>query len=579
MKKCLVLLGVAALAVLLTTSAFAGNRGVTFTPIGFIDPPGQYPASSVWDMNPEATVFVTTPSFSGSYITLWTREAGWQTLVGSATVANVTLSSGGTLMSNGIYPGSNPAYLWPGLWLGATDMWSPLPAQAGYAPCGSSRITFYDMAGEGDFATGLTWQGCSIARAFKWDKATNTTVDLGSPNTRSTRGNAITRDGNTVIGWGTALFGTRRGAKFENGTVSFLGDPNGLEPKTCSNGKGCTSNSADPVFGCPDYVDDGSCPTASKGTCTGGVCVGGFDAGKSCTNSSQCGGTCAGGPNNGLRCTSNGSCPDTPVCNANPLWNDDLFKGEAYDCTPEGGYAVGRNFNYGAKWNSGYRMNPDGSFTEMLPVAGYEDRLIDPFAISDNGKVAVGMAGTRLTGTFPIMWSEATGTVDFQLFLVAQGLDELFFWYLAQNNTVSADGMTIGGYGYNPDGKMEGYIVDLHKVWICHMPPGNPENARTLGVAFDSVGDHLAHGDFLGTCEFMNSGGLARASDQLRQRRTASAPTPDQLLQERNATLPADWNTMTTSRTGLAGKQAPVDPRERSTAPSKERRKKHLVSE
>jgi hypothetical protein len=109
MKKCLVLLGVAALAVLLTTSAFAGNRGVSFTPIGFIDPPGQYPASSVWDMNPEATVFVTSPSFSGSYITLWTREAGWQTLVGSGSVSNVSLSSGGTLMSNGIYPGSNPA--------------------------------------------------------------------------------------------------------------------------------------------------------------------------------------------------------------------------------------------------------------------------------------------------------------------------------------------------------------------------------------------------------------------------------------------------------------------------------------
>ena len=292
MKKCLVLLGVAALAVLLTTSAFAGNRGVSFTSIGFIDPPGQYPASQVWDMNPAGTVFVTSPSFSGSYITLWTREAGWQTLVGSGTPSSAPLTNAGTLMSNGIYPGSNPAYLWPGLWLGATDMWSPLPAQAGYAPCGSSRISFYDMGGEGDFATGLTWQGCAIARAFKWDKATNTTIDLGSPNTRSTRGNAITTDGSAVYGWGTALFGTRRGAKFANGTVTFLGDPNGLEPKACRDtGKACTVTSADPVTGCPvEYVDDGSCPTSSKGTCTGGVCVGGFDAGKTCTNSSQCGG-------------------------------------------------------------------------------------------------------------------------------------------------------------------------------------------------------------------------------------------------------------------------------------------------
>ena len=577
MKKCLVLLGVAALAVLLTTSAVAGNRGVSFTSIGFIDPPGQFPASSVWEMNPAGTVFVTSPSFSGSYITLWTREAGWQTLVGSGTPSSAPLTNAGTLMSNGIYPGSNPAYLWPGLWLGATDMWSPLPAQAGYAPCGSSRMSFYDQGGEGDFAAGLTWQGCAIARAFKWDKATNTTVDLGSPNTRSTRGNAITADGSKVIGWGTALFGTRRGAKFENGTVEFFGDPNGLEPKTCSNGKACTSNSADPVYGCPDYVDDGSCPTASKGVCTAGICVGGFDAGKTCTNSSQCGGTCAGGPNDGLRCTSNGNCPDTSVCNANPLWNDELFKGEAYDCTADGGYAVGRNFNYGAKWNSAYRMNPDGSFTEIPPVAGFEDRIVDPFAISDNGKVAVGRTGSFFTGTFPIMWTEATGTIDFQLFLVGQGLDELFFWYLGQNNAVSADGMTIGGYGTNPDGRIEGYIVDLHKVWICHMPPGNPENARTLGIAFDSVGDHLAHGDFLGTCEFMNSGGLSRAAAQLRERRMASAPTAEQLLQERNAIMPADWNTMTASRTGLAGKQVTGESRVRTSDLSKARRKKALV--
>jgi hypothetical protein len=189
------------------------------------------------------------------------------------------------------------------------------------------------------------------------------------------------------------------------------------------------------------------------------------------------------------------------------------------------------------------------------------------------------MAGTRLTGTIPIFWSEATGTVDFQLFLVAQGLDELYFWYLAQNNAVSADGMTIGGYGYNPDGKMEGYIVDMHKMWICHMPPGNPENARTLGVEFGSVGDHLAHGDFLGTCEFLNSGGLSRAASQLRERRMGSNPTADQLLQERNASLPADWNMATASRMGVSAKQTPVESRERSNAPAKERRKKHLVSE
>ena len=82
-----------------------------------------------------------TPSFSGSYIATWTREGGWGTLVGSGDVANANLSSGGVIMGSGIYPASNPAYIWPGTWNGVTDSWTPIPADAGYAPCGSSRLS------------------------------------------------------------------------------------------------------------------------------------------------------------------------------------------------------------------------------------------------------------------------------------------------------------------------------------------------------------------------------------------------------------------------------------------------------
>ena len=124
----------------------------------------------------------------------------------------------------------------------------------------------------------------------------------------------------------------------------------------------------------------------------------------------------------------------------------------------------------------------------------------------------VGMIGNPWFGSIPAFWNEGTGTVDLHLFLVAQGLDELFFWYLTQLNDVSADGTVMAGIGYNPDGWQEGFVVDLHKVWICHAPPGHPENARTLGISFRDVGSHIAHGDFLGTCEFLNSGGLSRSA-------------------------------------------------------------------
>lgn len=38
------------------------------------------------------------------------------------------------------------------------------------------------------------------------------------------------------------------------------------------------------------------------------------------------------------------------------------------------------------------------------------------------------------------------------------------------------------------------------KVTICHIPPGNPDNAHTITVGAPAVPAHLAHGDTLGEC-------------------------------------------------------------------------------
>lgn len=39
------------------------------------------------------------------------------------------------------------------------------------------------------------------------------------------------------------------------------------------------------------------------------------------------------------------------------------------------------------------------------------------------------------------------------------------------------------------------------KVTLCHVPPGNPSNAKTLTVDASAVPAHLAHGDYLGACK------------------------------------------------------------------------------
>jgi hypothetical protein len=46
--------------------------------------------------------------------------------------------------------------------------------------------------------------------------------------------------------------------------------------------------------------------------------------------------------------------------------------------------------------------------------------------------------------------------------LLAGGASGLDGWYLQEARSVSADGMTIVGYGYNPDGQFEGWIATLY---------------------------------------------------------------------------------------------------------------------
>ena len=41
----------------------------------------------------------------------------------------------------------------------------------------------------------------------------------------------------------------------------------------------------------------------------------------------------------------------------------------------------------------------------------------------------------------------------------------------------------------------------LEKITLCHVPPGNPSKAHSISIASPSVSAHLAHGDYLGTCD------------------------------------------------------------------------------
>ena len=530
MSKRLFVLGVVAIAIL-TTSAFAANRGVQFMPIGFLDDPGPFPASIPVDITADGSTMIVTPTPYGMYGIFWNLGTGFGEHIGNSASGIEISGDGSTVMGAMRTPdGSSQAAVWAGV----TDEWNPIPLPDGFEPCGSSGLSFFGMGGNADYATGLTWEGCSGARAFRWDAATDVTTNLGSMNGDSSRGNAITDDGSTIAGWTRALCGGWRGARWDDGNWDWIDGQGLIEPKICAeSGEFCCS--------------DSYCPEVEVGTCVDNVCAGGPLDGNACNYGSDCPNsnegycdqdtlTCVGGTEPGSECTSNWSCDNIKVCIPNPDWDaaaQAAYKGEGADVTGDGQYIVG--YAYGQSdwnspdydpllWASAYVQNPDYSFTQVPPPPGaspYDSWT--PFRISDDGSTVVGRYGWWIY-SYPTVWTEATGTLDLQFFLIGQGLDDLWFWYLRNASAVSADGTIIAGDGYNPDFWIEGFRLDMTKVSLCHMPGGDFSKARTLTVALESAGDHMAHGDPLMTCEFYGGGSNSREALRA-DHRSANRPT------------------------------------------------------
>jgi len=242
-----------------------------------------------------------------------------------------------------------------------------------------------------------------------------------------------------------------------------------------------------------------------------------------------------GGPSEGDPCTGAYQCPDTTACDTNPNYDGNAYKGEVADVSADGEYIVGYNFgnpDYNSPgydplpWASAYVRNPDGSFVQVPPPPGanpYDSWT--PFAISDDGGTVVGRYGWWIY-SYPTLWTAETGTLDLQYFLIGQGFDEMWYWYLTDLTTVSSDGNTVAGHGTNPDGWLEGFVIDISKVKLCHK--GGTNAQRTLAVSWDSIGNHLDHGDELATCEFLQSGARSRSVSEFRPERPDDMVVPDE---------------------------------------------------
>jgi len=54
--------------------------------------------------------------------------------------------------------------------------------------------------------------------------------------------------------------------------------------------------------------------------------------------------------------------------------------------------------------------------------------------------------------------------------------------------------------GQTKETELIAFTDNEEKVIICHIPPGNPDNAHAIEVSINAVDAHLAHGDSIGDC-------------------------------------------------------------------------------
>ena len=114
------------------------------------------------------------------------------------------------------------------IWTGGTS-WRLLGSFTPNArPCDLLLSSSFGASDDGRVVVGLGWDGCSFARAFRWEESTGM-VDLGStvPD-RSSRANNVSGDGRVVIGWQEDVTGFRMGARWINGTQELFRGPTGM---------------------------------------------------------------------------------------------------------------------------------------------------------------------------------------------------------------------------------------------------------------------------------------------------------------------------------------------------------------
>jgi probable HAF family extracellular repeat protein len=131
---------------------------------------------------------------------------------------------------------------------------------------------------------------------------------------------------------------------------------------------------------------------------------------------------------------------------------DSSFGDVSHDGAVLVGYGTSERGREAVRWTEQTGWQPLGD----LPGGNFYSQALK---VAANGSVVVGLGATDV-GTAAFMWDDAHGMRDIRDVLTAAGVD-MTGWNLSTAYGVSADGTAIVGFGRNPAGEDEGWLVRL----------------------------------------------------------------------------------------------------------------------
>ncbi|MCC7315658.1 MAG: PEP-CTERM sorting domain-containing protein [Planctomycetes bacterium] len=147
-----------------------------------------------------------------------------------------------------------------------------------------------------------------------------------------------------------------------------------------------------------------------------------------------------------------------------PLYIESVALGVSFDGSTIVGQVVRPQDNVAFRWTEPSGMQPLGD----LPGGPSYSAAT---AVSADGSVIVGVGRTEIGGE-AFVWDEVRGMRNLREILINQFGADLTGWQLYEPVDISADGRTIAGWGFNPEGRTE--------AWIAVIP--EPQSAALVGV-------------------------------------------------------------------------------------------------